>query len=311
MSVNHATVAIRFFRHLVGLQDEFYVKQVIEKRLLGPILDVLIDTLPRDNLLSSACLELFNFVRHAEIKDLKKYLVETYRDRLMSLAYMELFRDMVLKYDQTRGFTSADATLFEPDEDVTGRRTNTQGRRLIEPVADAVEDDSEYFNTSDDEEDQATKSHGSGAQANGVTTPGKLVDYDSDEQGDDEAAQSKENVEAGGTAKPSASKGTDAAAGSNRQTGAAAAPPERISEKRRREEDEEEDLGKTITSKRRNSTSASSNPSPTSGFLRKRKSLSNTKDSSGSAPKKIAITISSGGKRASSQAGGSSQDDVT
>lgn len=311
-------VAIRFIRHLVGLQDEFYVKQIVEKRLLGPILEVLIETVPRDNLLGSACLDLFELIKKENIKDLVKHLVESYRDRLSVVSHIEVFKDILLRYDQTRGYTmNMDAYLFEPDEDVARRPANAHGRPgtgvggLMEHMADAADDD--YWNTSDDEDEQQAKNVAAAAvargvaQTNGVTTPGKLVDYASDEEGDDDVAvQDAKEPQA---ATPDQATTLVVASTSTSPT---APPPERVSEKRRREEDEEEDmLGKMVHSKRRNSSSASSNPSPTSGILRRKKSLSNAKDAATSAAgsgsgaggvaaaagKKIAISITQAGKK--------------
>ena len=35
----------------------------MQYRLLGPILDLVLETMPRNNLLNSACLELFEFIK--------------------------------------------------------------------------------------------------------------------------------------------------------------------------------------------------------------------------------------------------------
>jgi protein phosphatase-4 regulatory subunit 3 len=55
--------ALKFFRTCVGLQDEFYIRHMVKYKLFEPILNLIMDTMPRDNLLNSACLEFFEFIR--------------------------------------------------------------------------------------------------------------------------------------------------------------------------------------------------------------------------------------------------------
>jgi protein phosphatase-4 regulatory subunit 3 len=55
--------ALKFFRTCIGLQDEFYIRHMIKYNLFEPILNVVLETMPRDNLLNSACLEFFEFIR--------------------------------------------------------------------------------------------------------------------------------------------------------------------------------------------------------------------------------------------------------
>ncbi|KAI0021054.1 DUF625-domain-containing protein [Xylariomycetidae sp. FL0641] len=284
-------VAIRFVRHLVGLQDDFYLKHITEKKVIGPILDVLIQTMPRDNLLSSACLEFFEFIRRENLKDLVKHSIENYRDKVQSLAYMELFRTLIVRYDQTAGFTANMDYFLENEDDVGRRRANVNPRTggLMEHIT-MDQQEEEYWNTSDDEDDLQARAGERSSGLNGESPGAKLqLDYNSDEDGD-------ENIEAGAI-----SADEERAAGgmpkSEESPATGAPPPERLSEKRRREEDEEDDLGKLVQHKRRNSTSASSNTSSTSGLLRKKKALAGARDSGG-ATKKIAISLSSNVKTA-------------
>ncbi|KAI5866948.1 DUF625-domain-containing protein [Durotheca rogersii] len=278
-------VAIRFLRQLIGLQDEFYVKQVVEKKVVGPILDVLIETMPRDNLLSSSCLEFFEFIRKENIKDLVKHVVENYRGKVQSLAYLELFRTLIIRYDQTEGF-SANLDYFAGTEDEQKRRANIINPKtggLMEHIAiDQAEE--EYWNTSDEEEELHAKPGNRPTSANGELAHARqLVDYASDEEGD-------EDVESGALSADE-DRQDEGQRKQDQGTADVAPPPERLSEKRRREEDEEDDLTKMIQHKRRNSTPATSNTPSVPGVLRKKRSLSGTRDLGGGS-KKIAISIS-------------------
>lgn len=279
-------VCIRFIRHLIGLQDEFYIRHLTEKDALGPILDVLIETLPRDNLLSSASLELFEFIKKENIKELVKHLVANFRERLVSLSYMPTFRDIVLRYDQTQGYT-ANMDYFLEGEDDLGRKPPPNTRLMEQITVDPAEE--EYWNTSDPEdedEDHHEGPAGKTSSTNGAATPSRpLVDYPSDEESDENA-----NPEAEGTP-----KGDDDSAsgrtGPSQDLEMNPVPPlERLSEKRQREEDEEDELGRLMQNKRRSSSSGS-NASTTSRMTPRRKSFSPNSGHGGH--KKISISLSS------------------
>ncbi|KAI1804155.1 DUF625-domain-containing protein [Daldinia bambusicola] len=295
-------IAIRFLRQLIGLQDEFYVKHVSEKKVIGPVLDVLIETMPRDNLLSSACLEFFEFIRKENIKDLVKHVVENYRDKVQKLAYLDLFRTLIVRYDQTGGFSANMDYYIEVDDEPRRRPNiiNPKTGALMEHIAmDQAEE--EYWNTSDDEEDMQAKPGNRPSSANGDSNAKPLVDYASDEEGD-------ENVDAGALSADE-DRQDDSANKTDDNPGDVAPPPERLSEKRRREEDEEDDLSKMVQHKRRNSSAASSSTSGVSGVLRKKRSISGARDAGGG-PKKIAISLSPNLKGSTGQDEGRTDDEI-
>ena len=55
--------ALRFFRTSIGVKDEFYNRHFVKANLWTPIMNVLLETRGRNNLINSACLELFDFIR--------------------------------------------------------------------------------------------------------------------------------------------------------------------------------------------------------------------------------------------------------
>ncbi|KAK0643557.1 component of IIS longevity pathway SMK-1-domain-containing protein [Cercophora newfieldiana] len=295
-------VAIRFFRQLVVLQEEFFIRHLAEKKILGPVLDVLLRTMPRDNLLCSACLDLFALISKENIRDLIKHLVENYREKIMALAYIDTFREIITRYDHSQGYAAVEPYFLESDDEVSTRRpTNPGARGMMEHLAiDPTED--EYWNTSDDEENVAREAPETGATPNSSTAK-PLVEYTSDDDGEESA----DAVMTSTAATPS-----DDASKENKEpttpgsTSGTATPPERVSEKRRREEDEDDALDKLVHHKRRNSSAASSNSSISSATaLRKKKNFGGGRDVSpnGHGPKKISITISSSIKNAAVKAG--------
>lgn len=278
-------VAIRFFRQLVVLQDEFYIKHLIEKKIFGLVFDTLIRTLPRDGLVSSACLELFTQIMKDNTKDLIKHVVESYREQITTLSHFDLFSEMLKRYDQIFNQTG-DPYFVESEEEVT-RLPSNAGRGMAEHLElDPVQE--EYWNTSDDDEAEH------GPAINGMALK-PLVEYTSDEEDDGSGdalmtmnsaeESSKENQEPTSTSGPSTPTATTA-------------PPERLSEKRRREEDEDDALDKLMQHKRRNSSSTGSNSALSATIVQKKQGFGNGKSRSregspnGGAPKKISISIS-------------------
>lgn len=282
-------MAIRFFRSLLALQDEFYAKHLAEKQVLTPMLEVFCETMPRDNLLSSASLEIFDFIRKERYRDIIKYLVQNHRAQILRFAHLFTFREILNIHDQMQGFTSNNDFFLEAGDEIVGRQPPTNARLMEHIVVDQAEE--EYWNTSDpeDEDAQTTKPVDTVASINGSATPSKpLVDYPSDEEGD-------ENADSGGPSDRQLKDGERQETTLSRETGLGnVPPPERLSEKRRREEDDEDELGKLMQNKRRNSHSASPSPSssPSSGVIRRRKSF--TTGSGNATPRKIAISLSPG-----------------
>ena len=104
---NSILAALKFFRNLIGLQDEFYNQQMTSGKLFEPILDLTMETMTRDNLLNSACLEFFEFISQGNIKNLISHLVENYREKMEAITYVETFQTFITKYDDTSGFEAS------------------------------------------------------------------------------------------------------------------------------------------------------------------------------------------------------------
>ena len=63
--------ALRFFRACVGKNDDFYNRFLIKNELITPILDIAYAERARDNLLSSACLEFFEYIRNVRLSSFR------------------------------------------------------------------------------------------------------------------------------------------------------------------------------------------------------------------------------------------------
>lgn len=239
--------------------------------------------MPRDNLLNSACLEFFDFIKRENIKNLITHLVETYRERFKEITYVDIFSNFIIRYEQTSGFAPSVPTSFvDTEDDASQRIEGTKGSRWSSGIKDLDASEEEYFNTSDDEEEKSVSKRENGVLAAGSK---QLVDYASDEEAEavSGATKTTDNV---GTPDSSTSKDTEGDVLTPTSSVAQTPPPERLSEKRRREEDEEDDMSKLAQQpKRRNSTSATGG-----NVLKKKKSF--TTSNNGTKGAKIAISLS-------------------
>ena len=255
--------------------------------------------MPRNNLLNSACLEMFELIKRENVKPLIKHIVDTYREKLMEITYVDTFQALILRYDQMMHHNpEQDASMAEAqdaDREVTANG-NQRWQGLKEDAAEEA-----YFNTSDDEDEltpaqpvsQPTLTNGASPM------PKSLVDYPDDDAEDLMDATARLS----GSPTPTKPK-SDTVDGTSSPKATAPpvsqSPPERLSEKRRRQEDEDEDaLGKLSNPKRRSSTSsvASISGQGSNNVLRRKKGFLERGREALNGKK---IEISFGGKKASS-----------
>lgn len=91
---------MRFLRKIIGLKDEFYTRHIVQFNLLEPVVDALLANNGRYNLLDSAIIELFEFIRAEEIKSLCVHLIDRYDEKLKKIDYVRTFKGLRNQYDQ-------------------------------------------------------------------------------------------------------------------------------------------------------------------------------------------------------------------
>ncbi|XP_075798571.1 serine/threonine-protein phosphatase 4 regulatory subunit 3B isoform X2 [Microtus pennsylvanicus] len=134
-----ALCALRFMRRIIGLKDEFYNRYITKGNLFEPVINALLDNGTRYNLLNSAVIELFEFIRVEDIKSLTAHIVENFYKALESIEYVQTFKGLKTKYEQ--------------EKDRQNQKLNSNRFRRD---AKALEDDEEmWFNEDDDEEGKA------------------------------------------------------------------------------------------------------------------------------------------------------------
>jgi protein phosphatase 4 regulatory subunit 3 len=147
--------ALKFFRTCVGLQDQFYVNQMMQNSTFEFILDIVIETMPRDNLLNSACLEMFEFIKRETIKNVILHVVDKYRDKVKDITYVDTFQELINRYEQMQGYNpDMEQTLFSQDDDSPSTaRNHINGGQRWQGIKEMDSEQEEYFNTSDDDEE--------------------------------------------------------------------------------------------------------------------------------------------------------------
>jgi protein phosphatase-4 regulatory subunit 3 len=259
--------------------------------------------MPRDNLLNSACLELFEFIKRENIKMLIQHIVESFREKLQGITYVDTFQNLILRFDQMNEPATTqelEHSFTSVDSDTPARPPGmTNGGKWSQGLKEVDADEEAYFNTSDDEDEIA----GTAKPAiNGASPVRPLVNYpdDDDDDDDDDDMDILGTEEASAPAKTLANTPAKATRSTSpKSTSSASSPPERISEKRRREEDEEDELLANISTstapKRRASTSSNTSTTSLRSLRRKSPQISSGKDGGA---KKIAIVlpVKSGGE---------------
>ncbi|XP_058060854.1 serine/threonine-protein phosphatase 4 regulatory subunit 3 [Anopheles bellator] len=92
--------ALRFLRKIVALKDEFYNRHIIKGNLFAPVVDAFFRNNGRYNLLESAILDMFEFIKQEDIKSLYTYFVENFGKRFDGVQYVQTFKTLKTKYDQ-------------------------------------------------------------------------------------------------------------------------------------------------------------------------------------------------------------------
>jgi len=240
------------------------------------MLNILIETSSRDNLLNSAILELFAHIRKENIKPFIMHLVELYRERLeaINIRGIDIFAGIVLRYDQylhpelvlqlpsgveDSSFMTSDAdTPNTRHVTINGGGTRWQGLKEIDPGEEA------YFNASDDDDDEdelGRDGFNSSAMFNASPLSKPLVDYADDEdedelpvlRADDTKTPTKASTLDPVTSSPliptdgSPSPATATTPGTPRPVLLSSTPPQplqSLAEKKRRAEEFEDELSK-------------------------------------------------------------------
>ncbi|KAM7362497.1 serine/threonine-protein phosphatase 4 regulatory subunit 3 flfl isoform 1-T8 [Cochliomyia hominivorax] len=143
--------ALRLLRKIVALKDEFYNRHIVKGNLFAPVVDAFIRNNGRYNLLESAILELFEFVKLEDIKTLCVYFVETFSKIFDEIEYVQTFKYLKNRYDQYQERIK--------DRDKMGLDTSIpiiRGNRFRRDQRQMEEEEEMWFNEEEDLEELET-----------------------------------------------------------------------------------------------------------------------------------------------------------
>ncbi|XP_041106909.1 serine/threonine-protein phosphatase 4 regulatory subunit 3-like isoform X5 [Polyodon spathula] len=141
-----ALCALRFMRRIIGLKDEFYNRYIIKGNLFEPVINALLDNGTRYNLLNSAIIELFEFIKVEDIKLLTAHIIDNFYETLESIEYVQTFKGLNTRYEQEKD--RQNQRLNSVPSTVRNNRYRRDAR--------ALEDDEEmWFNEDEEEEGEA------------------------------------------------------------------------------------------------------------------------------------------------------------
>ncbi|GLH01463.1 Serine/threonine-protein phosphatase 4 regulatory subunit 3 [Gryllus bimaculatus] len=156
-----ALSALRFIKKIIALKNEFYNKYIIHGDLLRPVIEAFFENQGRYNMLDSAILDMFEFIRTEELKSLCSYVMEHFGEVLDNVQYVQTFKSLRHTYERNclrnreknipiyleDCFKSKDSLCCNTSEDESKNKLNS------EKICDSVENfgiDMEIENTDSD-----------------------------------------------------------------------------------------------------------------------------------------------------------------
>ncbi|CAJ0946367.1 unnamed protein product, partial [Mesorhabditis belari] len=95
-----ALSTLKLLRSVCTLKDDFYIQDIIKNNAIDKVVACFVANGPRYNLLNSAIIELFDFIRQEDIKRLVKYAVEKHWSTFENIRYVKVFNGLKNRYDQ-------------------------------------------------------------------------------------------------------------------------------------------------------------------------------------------------------------------
>lgn len=94
--------ALRFMRQMIGFKDEIYNLYIIKKNLFEPVINAFLRNGKRYNMLNSAIIELFEFIRVENIKSLIANIVKNFFTAFDSVEYVQTFKGLKIKFEEEK-----------------------------------------------------------------------------------------------------------------------------------------------------------------------------------------------------------------
>merc|ERR1719188_757200 len=139
--------AVRFMRKIINLRDEFYNRYIIKGQLFIPVVDALVSNYDRYNLLNSAILEMFEFIKMEDIKSLCSHVVENFSSSLDKITYVQTFKALKMRYEQNQDrLREPVSSLLRSGASTTGSGQGLGAGRFRRDERQLEEDEELWFN---------------------------------------------------------------------------------------------------------------------------------------------------------------------
>ena len=146
--------ALKFFRKIIGLKDEFYNRYIVKFDLMSYVVDAFVKNGQKHNMLNSAVLELMEFIKIEDLKTLIKYVCEKHIQSLLDVEQCATFKALQTKHEQIvereRAQKAKDSTTKGP-----GAGFDSSNRFRRDP-RDLDENEENYFRDDDEPTPPAT-----------------------------------------------------------------------------------------------------------------------------------------------------------
>lgn len=96
----------------MGTNDEFYRRLLLKQDSFGPIFTMLLETKGQNNVLNSACLEFFDYIRKVPSRSIIMHIVTHYKKYFSQLEYVDIFRNIQMKFDDFNESTDSKEQRF-------------------------------------------------------------------------------------------------------------------------------------------------------------------------------------------------------
>jgi len=154
--------AIRFLRACVQLKDEFYNRYLIKINAFSPVIKVFKLNGDRYNLLNSSVLELIDFVRRENIRNLIQHLVTQYESVFEEVYYVDTFRLLKLRYQQALNNAAPGSDFATTSQGYAGREiagAQALAEQRLRRDSSMSKDEEDYFENDDEREPELTSEH--------------------------------------------------------------------------------------------------------------------------------------------------------
>uniref|UniRef100_G3P3L4 Serine/threonine-protein phosphatase 4 regulatory subunit 3 n=1 Tax=Gasterosteus aculeatus aculeatus TaxID=481459 RepID=G3P3L4_GASAC len=194
-----ALCALRFMRRIIGLKDEFYNRYIMRNFLFEPVIKAFLNNGSRYNLMNSAIIEMFEYVRVEDVKSLTAHIIENYWKALEDVDYVQTFKGLKLRYEQhmrsilrnhrfrrdARTLEDEEEMWFNTDED------DLEDGEAVVPPSDKMKSEEDLMEPISKFMERKKCTYGNTSSSCLVG----LVDYPDDDDEDDEEDEDEEDGE--------------------------------------------------------------------------------------------------------------------